>query len=166
MILPSIQLLKSVARGILFNSFFSFIPHILSNFLILSPKYFPPILIIIVQSCWKICLSYLDISFHVKGRPNGHSLWTLLASGQNWTLLELSVSLFTYPERVKWLPWYVNLGKVNWVCLALLFFLLLLGIDCLCCSPRSRLFYITWVCPSTASLRLGEWVCLILKINI
>ena len=83
MILPSIQLLKSVAQGILFKSFLSFIPHILSNFLILSPKYFPQILIIIVQSCQKICLSYLDVSFHVKGRPNRHSLRTLLASGQN-----------------------------------------------------------------------------------
>ena len=44
MILPSIQLLESVAQGILFKSFLSFIPHIPSNFLIQSPKYFPQIL--------------------------------------------------------------------------------------------------------------------------
>lgn len=89
--------------------------------------------------------------------------WTL--SGHTWPLGRIehswnSLSPYSFsPGRVKWLLWYVNLGKINWACLAQLFSFLLLEVGLLCCSSRSWPFYLTWVCLESSIAETG-WVSL------
>lgn len=95
------------------------------------------------------------------------SKWTFLAFGHNWTLLELSAPLFTlsWESEMTSLTGEFMKNILGELSSAQLFSFLLLEVGLLCYSPRDRPFYLTWVCPTPALLRLGGQICLFLGIS-